>query len=497
MFALYFLNNQQNNMKYNNLTISQLTKMLPDYQYITNKYIDFLDNIISNKINNGNAKLIVNMPPRHGKTTFCSEWLPLWFLYNYPTKNIMLSTYNQKYANQLGRKVKDLVYRYKDILQLKIRKDVKSADNFVLESGGGMLSIGANGTMTGRGADLLLIDDPIKNDSQANSITYRDNIWDWFNSTAFTRIEPAGSIVIIMTRWHQDDLTGRIMVSNTFNEWEHIKLPALAEFNDIIGRPVGMPLWSERFDIEKLKQIRRQIGDFWFASLYQQSPLNPVGNIFRRETFRYFFIEDDNYVLKNSIFFSTKNGMPNDLVKEYIINKHECSVFAVCDLATTLKQTSDYTVIIVFAITKRQQILILDIIRKKFEATEHLTILKDIYKKYNPILIGIESVQYQIALVQSARKDGLLIKELKPDKDKLSRVLPMSALLEDEKVFFLNDANWLYEFENELLNFPNGRHDDQVDAFAYITYMLNPILSNNTKIQVSKRYNSKNSLWEY
>ncbi|MCL2039628.1 MAG: phage terminase large subunit [Bacteroidetes bacterium] len=484
-------------MKNNNKTIAQLTEILPDHQWKTNKHIAFLDNIISENISKGDAKIIINMPPRHGKTTFCAEWLPLWYLYNFPTKNIMLATYNQKYANHLGRNVKDLVNRYKNILQLEIRKDVRAADNFVLESGGGMLSIGANGTITGRGADLLLIDDPIKNDAQANSITYRDNIWDWFNATAFTRIEPDGSVIIIMTRWHQDDLTGRIMVSNTFNEWIHIKLPAIAEINDSLGRHSGEPLWNEKFNVKKLEQIKRQIGEFWFASLYQQNPLNPIGNIFKRNTFRYFFVEEDNYILKNTIFYSAKNGRNNDLYKEYIINRNECPVFAVCDLATTLKQTADYTVIIVFAISPRRHILILDIIRKKFEATEHLAILKDICKKYNPVLIGIESVQYQIALVQSARKDGLPIKELKPDKDKVSRSLPMTALLEDEKVFFLNDANWLADFEEEVLNFPNGRYDDQVDAFAYITYMLNPILTNNTKIQISKRYNKKNKLCEY
>ena len=483
--------------KYNNLTIAQFAETLPDHKWKTNKHIAFLDNIISKNINDGDAKIIINMPPRHGKTAFCAEWLPLWFLAKHPTKNIMLSTYNQKYATLLGRKAKDLINRYGNVLGLQIRKDANAANNFVLHSGGGMLSIGANGTMTGRGADLLLIDDPIKNDAQANSKTFRDNIWEWFNATAFTRIEPNGSIILIMTRWHQDDLTGRILASNTYSDWIHIKLPAIAELNDAIGRSIGEPLWNEKFNIKKINQIKTQIGEFWFAALYQQNPLNPTGNIFKRKSFRYFFIQDGNYILKNSIYQDTKTNETASLFKEYIVNISDCSVFAACDLATSTKQTADYTVAIIFAITPNQQILILDIIRKKFDASQHLELLDNIYKRHNPVLIGIEAVQYQIALVQMARKIGLPVKELKPDKDKVSRALPMTTLLENEKIYFLNDAAWLIEFENELLNFPNSKHDDQVDAFSYITYMLNPILTNNTNIQVFKRFKKKNEMWEY
>ena len=483
--------------KYHNLTIAKFTEALPEHKWTTNKHIAFLDNVISNSINDGNAKIIINMPPRHGKTAFCSEWLPLWYLNKHPTKNIMLATYNQKYATHLGRNVKDLIHKYKNILQLNIRKDATASNNFVLETGGGMLSIGASGTMTGRGADLLLIDDPIKNDAQANSKTYRDNIWDWFNATAFTRIEPNGSIIIIMTRWHKDDITGRITVSNNYKEWIHIKLPAIAEINDPLKRNIGMPLWNEKFDIKKLNQIKSQIGEFWFAALYQQNPLNPTGNIFKRHTFKYFYIQDGSYILKSSVYHNSKTYQTDSLFNKYIINQNDCSVFAVCDLATTTKQTADYTAIIIFAITTGQQILILDVVRKKFEAAQHLEILSNIYEKYNPILIGIETVQYQIALVQMARKLGLPVKELKPDKDKVSRALPMTTLLENEKVFFLNDATWLNDFEEELLNFPNGKNDDQVDAFAYITYMLTPILSLTNKFNIVSKSGKLNNLLDY
>ena len=481
-----------NHSKEQNLSIIEFIETLPTHKWIKNKHTTFLDNIISNEIKNGDAKIIINMPPRHGKTAFCSEWMPLWFLNNYPTKNIILATYNQNYATHLGRKVKDLINRYENILEINIRKDAKSANNFILQSGGGMISIGANGTMTGRGADLLLIDDPIKNDAQANSITYRDNIWEWFNATAFTRIEPNGSVVIIMTRWHQDDLTGRIINSNNFNEWMHIKLPAIAEINDQLKREIGTPLWCEKFNIKKLNQIKKQIGEFWFAALYQQNPLNFMGNIFKRKSFRYFFIQDEIYTLRNSVYLDNKTNQHNSSFNEYIIHPKDCSIFAVCDLATTTKETSDYTVIIVFAVTPNQQILILDVVRKKFEASQHLEIITDIYNKFKPIEIGIEAVQYQIALVQMARKNGIPVKELRPDKDKVSRALPMTTLLENEKVFFLNDANWLYDFEEELLNFPNAKHDDQVDAFAYITYMLQPILLARNKFQIVS--NTKNKL---
>ena len=137
--------------------------------------------------------------------------------------------------------------------------------------------LGAGGAITGKGADIVIIDDPIKNDAEANSETIRDNIREWFKSTVFTRLEPDASIIMIMTRWHEDDICGSLLAEDIRkNEWKHINLPAIALENDPIGRTAGSALWSKRFNINKLMEIKNSIGQYWFSALYQQMP-SPAG----------------------------------------------------------------------------------------------------------------------------------------------------------------------------------------------------------------------------
>jgi predicted phage terminase large subunit-like protein len=408
----------------------------------------------------------------------------------------MLTSYNASFATLWGRKVRDLISQNGNKFGIILRPDVRAANNFQLITGGSMITIGAGGSLTGRGADLLIVDDPIKNDTEANSKNHRDSIWDWFNSTAFTRVEPGGTVIIVMTRWHCDDICGRIITrqntkiitnnsnNNHNNDWIIINFPAIAETNDILGRKSGEALWSERYDINKLIDIKNQIGEYWFAALYQQRPVTADGNIFKRKYFKY-FIEDNiyYYLPENEFDYSIDITNANQqkepdtkISAKRTILKTDCSIFAVMDLAATTKQTSDFTAIIIFAISQNKEILILDIIKEKFEGSEHLNLLKQVYLRWKPTLIGIESVQYQISLIQIARKLNLPVRPLKADKDKVSRSLPIATLMEAGKVYFKEDAHWLNNFEEELLSFPNGKHDDQVDAFAYISTMLEPVI---------------------
>ncbi|MDQ1266192.1 MAG: Terminase protein, partial [Bacteroidota bacterium] len=384
-----------------------------------------------------------------------------------------------------GKKVRDIIAVYgKDCFGIELDHKSKAAAEFGIEGhSGGMFCTGAGGSLTGRGAELFIIDDPIKNNSEANSPVIRDKIWEWFKATVFTRLEKDGAMIVIMTRWHEDDLCGRInnndniitpdIVDNSKcllpdlkhkNDWLLLSLPAIAETGDLLGRQPGEPLWKQRFPLNKLLDIKNTIGIYWFSALYQQKPSADGKEIFKRRCFKY-FTEDPNF------YYLEKTG---ELTIP--VFKSTCNNYATVDLAVSLKETADYTAIIIFAVTEKHDILILEVIRERFEGAEHLNLIRQIHSRFQTKVIGIESVQYQLNLVQNGLHAGLPVKALKPGRnDKLSRALPMQARLDSGTVYFKRDSHWLWEFEDELLKFPNAAHDDQVDAFSYIAELIQPI----------------------
>ena len=218
---------------------------------------------------------------------FIDKWVPPWFLENWPHKHVMLCGYGADFAVNWGRAVRNIVGEHKDRLSFSLADDSKAANEWKTNRDGGMVTAGVGGSITGKGAHLLIIDDPIKNAEEANSLTYRNNIWDWWTSTARTRLEPGGVCVVIMTRWHDDDLVGRLL-NPVWNEdyaaWKVIDLPAIWESDepDLIGRTKGQALWPWRYDEEALAAIKRAVGLRDWASLFQQKPARTagVGNVY-------------------------------------------------------------------------------------------------------------------------------------------------------------------------------------------------------------------------
>ncbi len=424
-----------------------------DKSYALPPHILLLDKILTETISAKNGRLLVNMPPRHGKSELISKYLPFWYMLNFPGKHIILTTYESNFSAHWGRKVRDLIESHGKAYGIELDKSSHAANNFRLKGKhGSMTCVGAGGALTGRGADLLIIDDPLKNDAEANSPHQRELIWDWFRSTAFTRIEPKGTVIIIMTRWHEDDLTRRILGNNK-DDWRHISLPAIAEEKDALGRKPGSALWEKRFPLSRLLKIRDTIGSYWFSALYQQNPTPQGDGLFRRAKFRYFNESEHFYEICGS--------------GEKIF-KANCIKFATVDLAISSSERADMTAIVEFAVSPHRDIFILDVIAERISPVEHINLIKNRFLASGLSLVGIESVQYQTSLVKTALAEGLPIKELKPDRDKFSRAIPISAMVECGKVFFRTDATWLAKFEQQLTAFPNAAHDDMVDAFAYI-----------------------------
>lgn len=362
-----------------------------------------------------------------------------------------------------GRKCRRLIETdAAELFDIKVDKSHRSAADFSIDSHrGGMMCAGAGGAITGRGANLLIIDDPVKNSAEANSALIRDNIKDWYRSTALTRLEPSGKVVLVMTRWHEDDLCGWLL-NEYANDWDKLILPALSTERDILRPKAGIALWRERFNEKKLNNIKLELGSYWFSALYQQSPSPAGGGVFRREYFLYFAEDEYNYD------FWDKFG------NKHIVEKSSCITYAAVDLAARQKETSDYTAIAVVSISPNSDIFVIDMIRDRFDPARHLQLLQNVYERHRPALIGIESVQYQSTLAAQATSMGLPVKEIIPRGDKVMRSFTAAAKLEAGKIFFKKGADWLYDLEHEMVSFPTGKHDDQVDAISYVAAMVQP-----------------------
>lgn len=282
--------------------------------------------------------------------------------------------------------------------------------------------------------NCLIIDDPIKNREDADSRLIRDKLWDWYASTAYTRLMPGGAVVLVQTRWHEDDLAGRLLRGD--EPWEVINLPAIAEHNDAMGRKFGDPLWPDQYNLPALENIRRTIGEREFTALYQQRPSALEGALFRRDWLRY----------KEAPRSGTKITMG-------------------VDLALSTKTSADYTAIAVIARDEFGKLYVLDVVRDRVDFPGALRLIRNMADKWKPREIAIEQVAFQAVVVQELlRNTTLPIRGVTPDKDKVTRAQSLALRYEQELVFHAQLPSW---FEDELLSFPQSQHDDAVDALVY------------------------------
>lgn len=411
----------------------------------------------------GKDRLLLTAPPRHGKSQICSLYLPAWFLNRYPSKRVMLCSYGDDFAAEWGRKVRDLIENQAKHLGISVSKNNSAADRWDLAGeSGGMKTAGVGGQITGRGAHLLIMDDPIKDAEDAASLTMREKKWDWWRSTVQTRLEPGAVTVLILTRWHHDDLAGRIL-EHEKDRWEIINLPALAEDEDAMGRVPGEPLCPERYDEGKLALIRESIGTQAWTSLYQQRPSPEGGGVFKKRDFRYYkrHVEKERtYVL------GTDDG-------NVLVPTDECWRFATVDLAISKGQQADYTVIAIWDVAawlKPTALILNGLIREHFDGSEHVPELRKVWSAYRPSFIGIESASFGSMTIQAVRREGIIVRELKArsrPRDKEFRARDAALLTENHRLYFPASAPWLHTYEHELLAFPSGTHDDCVDVTGY------------------------------
>ena len=410
-------------------------------EYKRPRHIKHLEKIAEKLTFGKGLRYIIEVPPRYGKSVMFSVILPSFYVVNNPDKKILLSSYAYDLAGDFAYKVRTLLKNNR-LANFTMEK----LDNWETVEGGGLFSAGVGGSITGKGASLLILDDPIKNMEEARSKHIRDKVYEWFNSTFLTRAEPEANIVVIQTRWHSDDLVGRLIKEKKEN-WVVIKFPAFAEKGDILGRTVGECLWPERFSQEESENKKKAIGSYVWNALYQQNPVSEEVSIFKSSYFRYYEYKDGMYYLEDRA------------IRDFDF------IFGTADLAVQEKEMNDYTVIGIWGV-KGDRILLLDRIRERLQAGEILRTFQALYMRWIPNIFYIESFGFQLSIVQQLLDRNLPVSASYLKGDKFAKALAVIPFFEAGRVYFNRQAVYLLELEEELLIFPSGDHDDQVDMIS-------------------------------
>lgn len=382
-------------------------------------------------------RLMLFLPPRHGKSLLSTQFLPAWYLGLHPDRFVISASYGQDLADDFGRKVRNLIA---DPLhaalfpECRLSGDSASMRRFGLTAGGSYYAVGRGGPITGRGAHLLLVDDPLKDADEARSETIRRGLHDWYASVAYTRLQPGAAIVLIQTRWHEDDLAGRLLREHSEEGWEVVSLPAIAEGDDGF-RCEGDALWPEQYPLSALEQIRQAVGSAAWASLYQQRPAAAGGAIFKRVWFK----------------------------QRYTVPPKFSRIVLSCDTAFKTGTQNDYSVITVWGVAEHGYYLLF-VWRARVEFPDLKRKLTELASAWKPSAILVEDAASGQSLIQELRSTWLPILPIKPDGDKVSRAHAITPLMESGRVYLPESAHWLMDYLDELAAFPVGVHDDAVDS---------------------------------
>jgi predicted phage terminase large subunit-like protein len=408
--------------------------------------------------------LIVSMPAQEGKSTLCARRLPEWVLDREPDAQVAIVSYQDEMAIRWGREIKwDAAVAPPDTFRVHIRRDSSAAGRWDTQEGGGVYCTGVGGPLTGRSVGrLLVIDDPVKDRAAAESATIRQSTWDWWESVALTRFGSRTRVVLIMTRFHEDDLAGRILSRPSPLKWRQLRIPAVAETDDEIGRAPGEELASVRGrEPGYFLNRRATMSPYVFAGMYQQTPTAPEGNFFRRASFRYW-----------RPMPAWNDGRQRIDCEGTPVTLDDCWRFATVDVAASTRTSADFTVIAVWAVTPEGFLVLLDRARARVEMHDHFALLPPLAATWRFDQAYVEKVFYSSTFVKDAQAAGYAIAEVIADTDKVTRAIPAAGRIHAGRVWFPAEAPWLDEWCDELAIFPQGAHDDQVDTFSYAARVL-------------------------
>jgi len=442
---------------------AQLTKLekLKDRELCQKRFIKFVERVWPTFISGAHHKrmaeafervaegklkrLIINMPPRHTKSEFASYLLPAWFLGKFPHKKVIQTSHTAELAVGFGRKVRNLVdsEAYNEIFpSLSLQSDSKAAGRWNTSKGGDYFAIGVGGAVTGKGADLLIIDDPHSEQEAAlaavNPDIY-DKVYEWYTSGPRQRLQPNGAIVIVMTRWSQRDLTGQVLKASALRgveDWEVIEFPAIL--------PSGNALWPQFWSIEELEALREELPNSKWQAQYQQNPVGNESAIVKRDWWQWWDREDPpscDYILQT------------------------------WDTAFEKHSRADYSAGTTWGIFYPNEdrgdpnIILLNVYKKRVEYPDLKRDVLQEYNYYEPDGVLIEKKASGAPLIYDLRAMGVPVQEYTPSRgqDKIARVNSISDIIASGKVW-VPETRWAEELVDELAAFPSGEHDDLVDA---------------------------------
>ena len=396
------------------------------------------------------SRLMVCMPPGSAKSTYTSVEFPPWFMGRNPKLNIIAASHTQELAERFGRRVRNIVgsQEFRSVYGYGLSADSTSAGRWDNEHGGEYFAAGVGGSITGRRADLALIDDPVKSREDADSQRSRDKAWDWYVNDLLTRLKPGARQIIVMTRWHEDDLGGRILARER-EKWTLLELPMEAGANDPLGREPGELLWPDWFTAEMVETAKRDTRS-WNA-LYQQNPTPDSGDYFKKEWFRYY-----------------------DTAPQYL------QIYGASDYAVTAKG-GDFTVHGVFGVDQNEDVYLLDIWRQQTTSDVWIDAFLDLVQRWKPIQWAEEQGQIIKSLDpfinKRSQERGIYVarEQFTSLTDKASRAQAIRGRIAQGKVHFPKNAPWLADLEREMLTFPVGVNDDAVDVLSLFGRMLDQL----------------------
>lgn len=412
--------------------------------FISGKHHQIMADAFERVANGELKRLIINMPPRHTKSEFASYLLPAWFLGKFPEKKIIQTAHTAELAVGFGRKVRNLVSSedYKKVFGTQLSSDSKAAGRWNTDKGGDYFAIGVGGAVTGKGADLLIIDDPHSEQEakQGNPAVY-DAVYEWYTSGPRQRLQPGGAIIVVMTRWSKKDLTGQILKNSSkdgTDDWEIIEFPAIL--------PSGTPLWPGFWKKEELESIKAEIPVAKWEAQYQQNPTSEEGAIVKREYWK---------------IWEGESPPPC----QYIIQSW--------DTAFETSNRADYSACTTWGVFDREDrhgnmvpnIILLDALKQRMEFPDLKRKAVELYREWNPDTTIIEKRAAGAPLVYELRKAGVPVSEYTPYKgqDKISRVNAVVDLFASGMVW-RPDRRWAEEVSEEMAEFPYGEHDDLTDS---------------------------------
>ncbi|MCP5086479.1 MAG: phage terminase large subunit [Rhodobacteraceae bacterium] len=395
-------------------------------------------------------RLMIFMPPRHGKSELGSRRFPAWYLGRNPDKSVIAASYNSDLATDFGREVRNIVNapEYRCVFDTTLAVDSKAANRWHTDVGGVYVAAGVGTAVTGRGADVFLIDDPVKDREEADSEIKRQRVWDWYTSTAYTRLAPSGAIVLIQTRWHEDDLAGRLLESQDAggDQWEVLDLPAIDA--------QGSALWPERYGMPALDRIKAAIGPRDWTALYQQRPAPDEGLYFKRDWIQYY------------------DELPAHLHK-----------YGASDYAVTA-DGGDWTVHGVAGVDQDDNLYLLDWWRGQTDSDVWIENVIDLMRRHKPLQWGEENGQIIKSvgpfLTQRMNEHRVYCsrEQYASAADKPTRARSFQARMSMGKVWLPRPENkpWVADLISELLTFPAGKDDDQVDVLSLFGRMLDEMV---------------------